>query len=77
MQAVFGSEPGDVAVAMNYAKTSAYVIRIVQFAPPPSVLMKEFEVEKPNFEQPSQYNPFPQLVQQDRIRTYAGWLQEI
>ena len=41
------------------------------------MLMKEFEIEKPNFDQPSQYNPFPQLVQQDRIRMYSGWLQEI
>ena len=77
MQAVFGAEAGDFTVAMNYAKTSAYVIQIVQFAPPAAMLMKEFETEKPNFEQASQYNPFPQLAAQDRIRLYSGWLQEI
>ena len=77
MQAVFSAEPGDVTVAMNYAKTVAYVIRVVKFEPPAAMLMKEFETEKPNFDQAGQYNPFPQLAQQDRARLYSSWMQDI
>jgi hypothetical protein len=77
MQAVFGLEPGEITVAMNYAKTTAYVVRVVQFAPPPSVLTKEFEDDKPNFEQNSPYNLYPILARQDRSRLYLAWLQEI
>jgi hypothetical protein len=77
MQAVFGLEPGETTVAMNYPKTTAYVVRVVQFAPPPSLLTKEFENDKPNFEQSSPYNLYPMLAQQDRSLLYLAWVQEI
>jgi len=45
MKTVFGLEPGGIGAAMNAPETVAYVVRVIEFAPPTDDLWRRFEVE--------------------------------
>ena len=48
MREVFSLKKGGTGAAMNQPQTVAYVIRVINFAPPTSVLLAEFESASPD-----------------------------
>ena len=47
MRTVFGLKKGEIGVAMNQPQTVAYVVKVIEFAPPPRLLMDLFETTSP------------------------------
>ena len=69
MREVFSLKKGETGAAMNQPQTVAYVIRLVDSAPPTSVLLAEFESSTPD--------TYAELARADTAQAYQAWLKEL
>ena len=74
MRTVFGLKKGEIGVAMNQPQTVAYVVKVIEFAPPPRLLMDLFETTSPerylDVARPDLRETF--LAQRKEFRAAAG-----